>query len=102
MKGKSREEVRALLLEHMLSGGGVEDVGIDEKHRLIEGMQGQVYSQVTVVGEVKEPPSRANDGRLILLGKPEEGVEDLDIDMSNVRLLHVVGLNIPKLKQINP
>ncbi len=102
LKGKSRKQVRALLLEHILSGGGVEDIGIDEKHRLIEEMQGQAYSQVTVVGEVKEPPSAANDGGLILLGKPKEGVKDLDIDMSNVRSLHIIGVNVPKLKQINP
>lgn len=54
VQGKSREEIREMLLGHILSGGKIEDIGIDRKHRLIEQMQGQDYHLVTIIGEVKE------------------------------------------------
>lgn len=100
VKGKSREEIREMLLEHILSGGKIEDIGIDRKYRLIEQMQGQNYHLITVIGEVKEPPSHFNDGGLIIRGK--EGERNLDIEMSNVRMLHIVGVNVPRIKGIEP
>lgn len=99
LAGKSQEEVRALLLERALAGGSIEDIGIDEKYRLIEELAGQEYRQETVVGEVKEAPSRHNDGLLILSG---QGSRDLAIDMANVRLLHIIGVSVPRVKGVNP
>lgn len=94
----SKEKLQALLLEDVLEYGGVVDIGIDEKHRLVEEMKGQEHSIVTVTGEVRESPSTKNDGVLLLTDRRRK----LDIDMSNIRLLHVIGVNIPAVKMINP
>jgi len=80
-------DARKDLLESALSDSEAQKQFTNpEKYSFLYRLANDKYSRKTSVGIVEEPASGFNDGLLRLTG-------DIEIDMSNIRLLHIIGVD---------
>ncbi|MFH1722601.1 MAG: hypothetical protein ABH950_08375 [Candidatus Altiarchaeota archaeon] len=84
---KVAAEVKRQLLESALNDPmGSRPFSEADKHSILFGLSDDNYRRKIQFGIVKEPPSAFNDGQLRLSG-------DVGIDMSNTRLIHIIGID---------